>query len=715
MARMKDSATIERERVEQVQKLTGQYPIPTNRKALLYSRYSSAKQVVSSISKGLQQSDGLIRRGIDIGWKREDMTLFIENSLNKNGRVKSVSGTIPIEDRAGISTVIEHVKLGCKACEEIAKQKQDGQKHVTTAIKHSTTGAGAILCDDISRLTRDADLVDAATLAQICKQHDCIIVTNDRIFNFKRQADYDSYMAEAQAAAAFIELHIKGKMLKNRARKAESGRVANATAPVGLKLNSTRDGLLPSPHQSGLAWLYRRFAELEASRNDLLRECNAMAQAGKPLFPIDERIDPKTIFLQKVFNDEGTLLGWTVGSRAGLTDILTNPAYIGHLVFNGEIQKRNAHPAIVDEDLFYYAFNLLAKTDLEHRAIERPAKTVRYSRPESQQTALLAGTRYNGTPVIDGTGNLHVYVNVAEQAYVLQSSRGNTGTGGYETSIKIVDLDALIETRLLVWLTQFEKQAHKTLPGMTTFETAKKSPTVPDDSLETLEAEIAQIQDDLEFASGVMDRETRIGKYEKLARLSQRRDKLTTNQKEKERQQCRLEKAKKSVENAYGLWHSWSLEEKQSFIHVVTRFIVLEEIAAGWLRVSIQWSAILVDRVEECYIWRTSGTLWTQEEAAILKAHYPTATRVELLRLLPTRSWTAISRKASLLSKIAPLRRLAASDPLLFGDTTSLTDLEVIAQYGLEQCDEEDPDKRVYWLSGQASGYDMGKDHLVRV
>src|SRR6266699_3301330 len=122
---------LEQEHVEHVQKLTGNYPLPTNRRALLYSRYSSAKQVVASISKGLEQSDGLITRALDLGWKREHATLFIENQFTKGGRIKSVSGTIPIEDRAGISTVIEHVKLG----------------------------AGAILCDDISRLTRDSDLV----------------------------------------------------------------------------------------------------------------------------------------------------------------------------------------------------------------------------------------------------------------------------------------------------------------------------------------------------------------------------------------------------------------------------------------------------------------------------------------------------------------------------------------------------------------------------
>jgi DNA invertase Pin-like site-specific DNA recombinase len=490
MARLKTQEQIDQERIEQVQKLTGQYPIPTDRRALLYSRYSSAKQVVASISKGLQQSDGLIHRALDIGWKREDTTLFIENSMTKDGRIRSVSGTIPIEDRAGISTVIEHVKKG----------------------------AGAILCDDISRLTRDADLVDAATLARTCKQHDCIIVTNERIFNFKRQADYDAYIAEAQAAAAYLELHIKGKMLRNRTRKAESGRVANGVAPVGLKLDETGNSLIPSPHSSGVNWLFKRFAELEASRNGVLRELASMAKQGRPLFPVHPDIDPKTMFLSKVYDDTGALIGWTVGSRKGLTDMLTNPAYIGHLVFDRKIVKRDAHEPIVERDLWQYAFDHLSPIDLEYRPIEREARTVRYSYPESEQTALLAGTRDDGRPVIDGTGGLHVYVQLPENSYVLKGSRGSTYTQGYETSIRVSQLDEIIESELMGMLMASEfvashpEAVDKTHPEaipdlvpdwhteMADFDNVKqaqgKTNTPQEDTLETLDAEIALIQQD---------------------------------------------------------------------------------------------------------------------------------------------------------------------------------------------------------------------------
>ncbi|SRR6266699_1696532 len=72
-------------------------------------------------------------------------------------------------------------------------------------------------------------------------------------------------------------------------------------------------------------------------------------------------------------------------------------------------------------------------------------------------------------------------------------------------------------------------------------------------------------------------------------------------------------------------------------------------------------------------MWRVSGTLWSEEEVAILQKYYPNATRVKLLGMLHTRSWTAISRKAALKG----IRRIAKSDPIAIPDTTSWSDQEV--------------------------------------
>lgn len=71
--------------------------------------------------------------------------------------------------------------------------------------------------------------------------------------------------------------------------------------------------------------------------------------------------------------------------------------YIGYLVFNGRIVKRNAHPAIVDVDNWQYAFEHLSDVDLDGMPIDRPERTVRYTQKTGIDSgALLAGTRESG-------------------------------------------------------------------------------------------------------------------------------------------------------------------------------------------------------------------------------------------------------------------------------------------------------------------------------
>jgi hypothetical protein len=55
--------------------------------------------------------------------------------------------------------------------------------------------------------------------------------------------------------------------------------------------------------------------------------------------------------------------------------------------------------------------------------------------------------------------------------------------------------------------------------------------------------------------------------------------------------------------------------------------------------------------VEQLFYCRdTSGTrLWKPEEDEIIRAHYPTLGRLELLKLLPERSWEAIRHRGSVL------------------------------------------------------------------
>jgi hypothetical protein len=221
-----------------------------------------------------------------------------------------------------------------------------------------------------------------------------------------------------------------------------------------------------------------------------------------------------------------------------------------------------------------------------------------------------------------------------------------------------------------------------------------------------------------------MDIETRTGLYERKARLSQRRDKLQQSQEKKARTQRKLEKARRDVKTASERWNSWDLEEKRTFIHVATDSITLEEIAAGWLKISVQWGAVLGGLLYDFYLWRDSGIQWTDEEEAILRQHYPTAKRTDLLNMLPARSWRAINGMAWRLK----LRRIAKSDPLPIPDTMSRSDVYVLLSltnelteseirgetnerfsFHTEEGDTIEIDrKQLYVHISQASDYDIG-------
>src|SRR5438270_11772080 len=66
--------------------------------------------------------------------------------------------------------------------------------------------------------------------------------------------------------------------------------------------------------------------------------------------------------------------GYTVASRQSLAWMLINPANVGHKVYDGQIVRRNSHPAIVDKSDYDCARAHLARADLEGNKIVRPQR-----------------------------------------------------------------------------------------------------------------------------------------------------------------------------------------------------------------------------------------------------------------------------------------------------------------------------------------------------
>jgi hypothetical protein len=694
MATLRTQAVIEQQDEEERKKKRGEYPVEpyTRRLALLYSRYSTSEQVKQSVKKGVEQSSTLISRATrDYDWTRDLLVIFLENKIAEDGRVKSVSGTIPIEKRAQLETIYkEYIPSG---------------------------KVGAIFVDDVSRLTRDADLVDAALLARACKKHDVIIITTGRVYNFRREGDLDNFLDEAKAAALWLKTHLHDKMLRNRRIKVEEqGKLGNGVAPIGLMRHAVldpessplkriyiEDTLIPSPHAPQVAWLHRRFRELAASKAALLAELAAMAQAGNPLFPVVDGIRPGTIYLTRVERD-GALLGWTIASRYGLENILGNLAYKGTLVWNGRIVKENAWDAIVDPIDWQYAFDHVAPVDENNQPVKRQAVKRFSQRDKTPNTALLAGCRHDGKPVIDGVGDANVFVNVGKGMYIVEKRVGKYGASAYETGISVSELDGIVERSILdrlertQWfvdrIEEMPVRPHHTrtvkAPLLDAVQTVSQEKVVqPSSVLAGIDGEIKQLDSDLNLFGKIMAVEDRGKAYEKLARLRQRKANIEQEQAREAAHQEELEQGKADIKAASQQYRSWDLERKRRFFRVITDSILLEELADGWLRLTVTWSELVGTGIEHCYIWRTSGHEWSEQETELLRERYPQASRHSLLETFPTRSFTAITRKAI----ASGIRRIVDSEPATMPADMSLSDKLIIDKYSVK------PGVRVQWVS----------------
>ena len=668
MARIKSQAQLEQERLESVRYLLGNFHLPTDRPLLIYARQSTIKQVLTNVYSALQQTEDLIERGIELGWKREQMTLIVENRLSQDGKIKGVSGRVSIENRPGLKTIVDdYIKKGL---------------------------AGALMCVDVSRLTRDADLVDAILLAKACKDNHVVIITNDAMFDFNNPTrnDLDAFIDEAKAAAAFIEKHIKGNMLKNRAKKASMGLLANGAAPVGLMRDASGDNLIPSPHANRVSWLFQRYHTLNAGLAALYHEV-----ADKVIFPDMPGINPKSIHLKRLNG------GWTVNSRRGLRYLLSNPAYAGHLVFNGRIVKRDAHPAIVDPLDWAFAFQTLAEVDLNGDPIERTKRTVRYNQTGNTSMALLSGVRHDGSVVLQGTGNMQAYYyqptsTWTNGAYVLKEL-SSLDYEAYGTAIDTLDLDTLFTARLLERLHEVDQCSANMQAVVEEVDQTEQQPSLRLQSdLNDVVSEITRIERALRVASKSMDDETLEQNYATLASMKQRMARLETAIEQEGRLRAEMEQAKRDIPTAAKKWEKWPLERRRTFVHLATESITLEEIADGWLRLTVVWCPLICCDVDIAYIWRShSGSHWTEDDKQTIKQHYPTTPRMSILRLFPHRSWGSIRQAAQRMGVPRPIREPRSDLPA----NMSLTDVHIAEEFGLSldfaERHTKGPDMRAWW------------------
>jgi len=94
------------------------------------------------------------------------------------------------------------------------------------------------------------------------------------------------------------------------------------------------------------------------------------------------------------------------------------------------------------------------------------------------------------------------------------------------------------------------------------------------------------------------------------------------------------------------------IEDKQRLFSLLISCIEIEVVSSHWLRLSIDWLDALCPRIDIAFLWRNVpayGSEFSGQEDEIIKCHYPHATRLEILKLLPDRTWVTIQEHANAL------------------------------------------------------------------
>ncbi len=363
-----------------------QQALPTHKPVVQYVRQSTDTQVRQNKQGAILQDEKLARRLVTMGFSD---IIKIDTDTGKSGQKRR-------DERKGLDYLYRLVENG---------------------------NVGAVAAFSPSRLYRDLLRVESAGFVTMCQSLSIPVITFARIY-WPTQQDMDALEADFREAARFIDEEIHGKLLpaKHQAIE-ESLSYGGGSVPLGYIVNYTDERkyyVIYEPHAQLVQWLFKRFKELGGNLSRLGHELRATGFS----FPAFQGVDKKP-HVSLPFVDD---IGYVLRTRDALISILTNVAYIGWYLYDGVVVSKAAHDAIVDYDLFMYAYSRLSPINLDGTPNEnKPVLERRFV----DVPALLEN-------VLTADGN-PVYAMARPNAYVARLARDSFTT--HEFSIPIPTLD----------------------------------------------------------------------------------------------------------------------------------------------------------------------------------------------------------------------------------------------------------------------------------
>jgi len=602
--------------------------IDISRDAVAYGRQSSKDQVVKNVQSHISQTVMLLAYTKELGFREDGttgkVTLFVENQVvdaEGNVNIKNASGTWSIDRRPGLKTICDLIESG---------------------------KVSVVVAEFVDRLFRDEDRIDSNIFIKICKENDCYVHISSKCmtYNFTNPSHAELFRMEVQMAAAYIENHVRGTMLRRRHMAAESGQWAGLGAiPVNFIVDKrekspTYGKMIPYlPHANVSIELYDRLIELAFSLEALCIELSERSYIYPEFEEWVFKGDYTThMALDLAPNGEGYLI-----TRRGLEHMLTNITNIGAIKRKGKIIY-NHHEGIIDEGRFWLVYDNLRITRPDGTPTGKPI-FVRFTQQRNLRAALIT------KPL------LRPETNHENGAVYFTRSGIPSGVGSYNVSVRrglvydsLICVNALqLETAVTGRMFEHLRTANlgdlKAARGQRAERKAERLEKITRD-LGVIEDELANLNVNLKkLTIDVVIKEAEAS----MARVLLRKQELL-DEREQIKQSTEDEALRTLEEELVDLEELWPykpFELKKSILQLLINRVVIDQMSTKFLRVVVEWK-YREWGVEQTYLSHKDGGRkeWSEEEIALLQKIYleqmHTRDRFGIMQALPNRSWRAI-------------------------------------------------------------------------
>src|SRR5579883_3158955 len=468
-----------------------------------------------------------------------------------------------------------------------------------------------------------------------------------RVYDFTDYDDLRAFQDKMREAYAYIEGPIKHAN-QCKQNKADKGGYDGRGLPPGLVVKGKKQNqmiVVYEPWAKEIRKLALRAQALDWDMGKLNKEVARMVFLF-PEIPGEDR--ERFMFRTNLRHIPG--VGYKPRVPQVIKRWLTNEMYIERWMPDADKPDTivDHHPAILDYALFAEGYARIKGYTLEGEVVEsnRGVTRIRNTR-DTPPDALFHGRLLATPPSPDRTA----FTTVDDGCYVARSQRASGILTDKLFRIPVVHFDNVVIERL-----KELEAADKNLKDRV--KTALEQ--VYDQQSEDFVSIHEQLKGlELQLLENAEKRLATSSKDPLYARLQAQADELLQTKEQLEAKKDKLgiidspeeiAKLHSLLGNFEAVWPTFDVEQRQRAFSLLINRIEVEVVSPHWLRLSIDWLDAVCPRIDIAYLWKvtpTRGDVLSEEETAILREYWPNASRLEVLKQLPTRTWRALQRHAS--------------------------------------------------------------------